>query len=212
MDYRVATDRFWLRMTYFVLSLFGAALGITFIFKANIGVDPSNVLIDGLFQSFGLSLGFWITALWLFFVVSAFAMGLKPFVATVLDLLFFGAIVDLLMVLNQLPPPAHFGSLAPVMSGVYVCLGMLILAYAVGVYINAELGAGPTMLFVFAVAKRTGKSIGLVKTLSDVLMLAIGFLLGGTVGVGTILLALGIGYLFEFFIKKIKLPGLKRLC
>lgn len=208
-NYIVATDRFWLRMTYFCLSLFGAAYGITFIFKANVGVDPANVLIDGLFNTFGLSLGVWITALWLFFVITAFFLGLKPFVATVLDLLFFGAIVDFLMVVNQVPSPAATGQFAPYLSGLYILVGMLILAFSVGIYINAQLGAGPTMLFTFAIAKKTKRSIGLVKTLIDLIMLLIGYLLGGTVGLGTIVLAVCIGYLFEFFIRRLRLPGLK---
>lgn len=208
MTYQVSTDRFWLRMTYFVLSLFGAALGITFIFRAGLGVDPANVLIDGLFHTFGFSLGFWITGLWLFFVITAFILGLKPFIATILDLVFFGGIVDLLMVLNPVPLPSTLGASGPLIAAVYMVVGMLILSFSVGVYINAQLGAGPTMLFTYALAEKVKKSIGFVKTLSDVLMLLIGFLLGGQVGLGTVVLALGIGYLFQFFILKIKLPGL----
>jgi uncharacterized membrane protein YczE len=207
-NYHIATDRFVLRLTYFLLSLFGAAYGITFIFKAGIGVDPANVLIDGLFSTFGISLGFWITSLWLFFVVSAFLMGLKPYIATVLDLVFFGMIVDALMLLNRVPLPDTFGLKGPWVAAVYMVVGLVILAFSVGVYINAQLGAGPTMLFTFALAHKTRKSIGLVKTLTDIIMLFIGFLLGGSVGAGTIVLALCLGYLFEFFIKKIRLPGL----
>jgi uncharacterized membrane protein YczE len=207
-NYHIATDRFALRLTYFICSLFGAAYGITFIFKAGIGVDPANVLIDGLFNTFGISLGFWITSLWLFFVVSAFLMGLKPYIATVLDLVFFGVIVDALMIFNRVPLPEAFGAQGIWVSAIYMFVGLLILAFSVGVYINAQLGAGPTMLFTFALARKMRRSIGLVKTATDIVMLVIGFLLGGAVGAGTVVLALSLGYLFEFFIKKIRLPGL----
>ncbi len=207
-NYIVATDRFWLRMAYFVASLFGAAYGITFIFKAGIGVDPANVLIDGLFHTFGLSLGVWISALWLFFVITAFILGLKPFIATVLDLVFFGAIVDFLMRINRVPLPQDVGAFGPYLSALYILLGMAILGFSVGVYINAQLGAGPTMLFTFAIAKKTKRSIGLVKTVTDLIMLIVGYLLGGAVGLGTIVLAVSIGYLFEFFIRRLRLPGL----
>lgn len=210
-NYKIATDRFMLRLTYFVLSLFGAAYGITFIFKANIGVDPANVLIDGLFNTFGISLGFWITALWLFFIAAALLMGLKPYIATVLDLMFFGLIVDLLMKLNQFPIPETAGPYSPWLSAVYMAVGLLILAFSVGVYINAQLGAGPTMLFTFALAQKTKRSIGLVKTLTDLIMLLGGYLLGGSVGVGTVVLAITVGYLFQLLIKKVKLPGLNTI-
>lgn len=207
-DYQIATDRFWLRMFYFLLSLFGAALGITFIFKAQMGVDPANVLIDGLFYTFGFSLGFWITCLWLLFIICAYVLGYKPFIATLIDLVFFGAIVDLLMWLNPAPLPHTMGKLQMPLAIFYLIIGMIILAFSVGIYINAKLGAGPTMLFTFALAHKTKKSIGLVKTILDLAMLLVGFLLGGTVGLGTIVLALGIGYLFQFFINGVKLPGL----
>jgi len=201
--YDIEKNRFALRMLYFCLGLLGAALGITLIFAGRLGVDPNNVLVDGLSKTFGLSIGFWITILWLSFIVTAVLLGLKPYIATVLDLAFFGLLVDLLMRLLALPEAGNIlGAL------LYTLSGMLILAFSVGVYVNAQLGAGPTMLFTMAVARKSGRSIGFVKTVSDLLMLGIGFALGGTVGIGTLILALCVGYLFQFFIQHIRLPGL----
>ena len=201
--YEIKKDNLIIRLGYFIASLFGAALGLSFTFKGNIGVDPLNVLVGGLFVKIGFSLGFWITMLWLFFAIIAFLLGFKPYIATVIDLLFFGIILDFMVYINRVPnPTSMIGSI------VYVVIGMVLLSFSVGIYINAKLGAGPNMLFTFAVADKIGFSIGVGKTIGDLIMLAIGFLLGGTVGIGTIILALGIGYLFQFFITKVSLPGL----
>lgn len=201
--YDIQRDKFPLRLTYFCASLLGAALGVTLIFTGRLGVDPANVLVDGLSRTLGLSIGFWITMLWLVFIVTAMLLGLKPYIATVLDLLFYGLLVDSLMRFIPLPQPTDFLG-----AFLYTLSGMIVLAFSVGVYINAQLGAGPTMLFTMALARKSRRSIGFVKTLSDLIMLGIGFALGGRVGIGTIMLALGIGYLFQFFIQRIRLPGL----
>ncbi len=201
--YEVRKDNYIKRMGYFLLSLVLCAVGVSFIFKGNIGADPLNVLIQGLFVKLGLSLGMWITSLWLFFLVVAVILGLRPTIATFIDLVFFGMIVDLVVFINRFPEPSSI-----VMSLIYVVSGLVILSFAVGIYINSRLGAGPNMLFTLAIVKKTGISIRLSKTIGDITMLAIGYFLGGTVGVGTIILAISMGYLFQFFITKVSLPGL----
>ncbi|MBG0764591.1 MAG: hypothetical protein H0S78_06840 [Tissierellales bacterium] len=71
-NYEIKTDNFIIRLIYFFISLAGIAVGVAFIFLANIGTDPINVFVQGLSVSFGFSVGTWITALCVFFIVTSF--------------------------------------------------------------------------------------------------------------------------------------------
>jgi uncharacterized membrane protein YczE len=202
-NYEIKTDNFIIRLIYFFISLAGIAVGVAFIFLANIGTDPINVFVQGLSISFGFSVGTWITALWIFFVLSSFLMGVKPYIATILDLILFGFFVDLAIKIIQLPKPESL-----TISIIYLSIGLFLYSMFFGVYLNTKLGAGPIMLFVFALSQKTKKSIGFTKTVIDSCILLAGFLLGGIVGLGTIFLALSIGYSIEFFTKKLSIKVL----
>ncbi|MBN2797392.1 MAG: hypothetical protein JXR88_18420 [Clostridia bacterium] len=203
MSYEIKRDKFFIRLFYFFLSLAGVAIGVTFIFAANIGADPINVFIQGISKTLQINLGVSITVLWLAFILLFWILGVKPYIATILDLLFFGYFVDLSMKLIVLPAPNHM-----LVTTLYLVVGMLLLSIFFAVYLNTQLGAGPTMLFVYAISSKTNRSIGFSKTVIDVTVLLIGFVLGGTIGFGTIIMALTIGYAVEFFTKKISLTGL----
>lgn len=204
MSYEIKKDKFMLRMFYFLISLFGVALGVTFIFKANIGADPINVFIQGISKAFGLNLGFAITFLWLLLIVISWLLGVKPYIATLLDLLCFGILVDLVMTNIKLPTPESL-----VITFLYLMVGMILLSISFAIYLKTQLGAGPTMLFVYAISSKTKKSIGYIKTIMDIIVLILGFFLGGTVGLGTIIMALTIGYTIEYFTGTINLLGLE---
>lgn len=202
-NYTIKTDKLPLRLLYFFTSMIGVAIGIAFVLKANIGGDPLNVMFQGLTTTLGFTLGTWVTVVWLGFMLLAMMLGVKPYIATILDLLLFGSILDFVVGMIKVPDPTSM-----IMSLGYLAIGMLFMTFFVAVYLNSNLGAGPTMLFVYAVSGKTEKSIGLVKTLFDIVILIVGFLLGGVVGVGTLILAITVGYAIEFFTKKIKLVGI----
>jgi len=202
-NYEIKNDKLVIRLLYFFISLAGIAVGVAFIFLANIGTDPINVFVQGLSLSFGFTVGTWITVLWVAFIVSSMVLGVKPYIATVLDVILFGLFVDIAIKIIQLPKPENF-----TVSILYLTIGLFLYSMFFGVYLNTKLGAGPIMLFVYALSQKTKKSIGFTKTVIDVGILIAGYLLGGIVGLGTILLALSIGYAIEFFTKKLVLKGL----
>lgn len=202
-NYEIKNDKLVIRLLYFFISLAGIAVGVAFIFLANIGTDPINVFVQGLSLSFGFTVGTWITVLWVAFIVSSMVLGVKPYIATVLDVILFGLFVDIAIKIIQLPKPENF-----TVSILYLTIGLFLYSMFFGVYLNTKLGAGPIMLFVYALSQKTKKSIGFTKTVIDVGILIAGYLLGGIVGLGTILLALSIGYAIEFFAKKLVLKGL----
>lgn len=202
-NYKIKKDKLPLRLMYFFMSMIGVAIGIAFVLKANIGGDPLNVMFQGLTLTLGYTLGTWVTIFWLGFMLLAMLLGVKPYIATILDLLLFGTILDFIIGLVKVPDPTSM-----VMSLGYLVIGLLFMTFFVAVYLNSNLGAGPTMLFVYAVSGKTDKSIGFIKTIFDIVILIIGFLLGGVVGVGTLILAITVGYAIEFFTKRIKLVGI----
>lgn len=200
----IKTDRMPLRLAYLFIAFFGCAVGISFIVKANLGVDPWNMFYLGMVEQFGLSMGVWIMIVCTLLTIASWLLGTKPFIATIMDILIFGMMVDVANKYNFFPEPTSF-----IISLLYMSMGMVVLAISVGVYLNTSIGAGPHMLIVIAFVNRTGKSMGLIKTISDVMVLVLGFIMGGQSGVGTVILALGMGYLFEFFTNNIRLKGLE---
>jgi len=70
-----------------------------------------------------------------------------------------------------------------------------------GLYINANLGAGPRDGLMLGLSKKTGKSIRMIRAMMEIIVLIVGFFLGGPVGVGTVAFALAIGPAVQFFLK-----------
>jgi uncharacterized membrane protein YczE len=79
--------------------------------------------------------------------------------------------------------------------------GVLVCALATALYVGAQLGPGPRDGLMTGLARRTGWSIRRVRTVIEVAVLAVGVLLGGTVGVGTVVFALGVGPATQFFLR-----------
>jgi uncharacterized membrane protein YczE len=84
---------------------------------------------------------------------------------------------------------------------VFLSLGILLNAVATGLYIGAGFGAGPRDGMALGVARVSGRSIRLVRTIIEVTVLSVGWVLGGTVGIGTLAYALLIGPLCQFFLR-----------
>ena len=124
----------------------------------------------------------------------------RPGIGTVSNVVVIGLAVDAALAL--LPAP---DALAPRIT--FLVAGIVLNGVATGLYIGARLGPGPRDgLMTGYVALRPGRSIRLVRTVIEVTVLAIGFLLGGTVGIGTVAYALAIGPLAHVFIPLFTVP------
>jgi uncharacterized membrane protein YczE len=203
MEYILKKDKMHLRLGYFSFSLLLCAVGISMIIKANIGVDPWNMFFMGITKTFKITLGSSVMIIYALLTSIAFFLGTKPYIATVLDILAFGLILDIVNKYNFAPQPEN-----NYISVLYLILGLLVLSIAVGIYLKASIGAGPQMLFVISIVRKTNLSIGLIKTITDLAVLIIGLLLGIKIGIGTVVMALSFGYMIDFFYKRIKLFGL----
>jgi uncharacterized membrane protein YczE len=153
---------------------------------AGLGLDPWDVLHQGLSRSFGLGVGTWVI------IVSAIVLALwwplrqRPGLGTLSNALLVGLVMDVVLALVA---PPH----APGVRATLLVAGVLLNGVATGAYIGAGLGAGPRDGLTLGLCARTGLSIRLVRTAIELSVLLVGWRLGGTVGIGTVAYAAAIG-------------------
>ncbi len=193
-----AVDRLPRRLCqlYAGLTLYGVSLAMQV--EATLGLDPWDVFHQGVSKQTGISLG------WIVNIVGALVLLLwiplrqRPGLGTISNVLVIGTVTDLTLPL--LPTPDDFSARWALLIAAVVLNGM-----ATGLYIGARLGPGPRDGLMVGLAAR-GWSIRWARTLVEITVLVIGFLLGGTVGAGTIVYALGIGPLSQLFLQLFTVP------
>ena len=152
---------------------------------AGLGLDPWDVLHQGLARTVGLAIGTWAILLSLLVLAAWRPLRQRPGVGTVANALVVGAVMD--VVLALVSPPHELAARIALLLGGVVGNGV-----ATGLYIGAGLGPGPRDGLSTGIAGR-GYSMRVIRTSIEMTVLVAGFLLGGTVGVGTVLYALAIG-------------------
>lgn len=173
------------------LWLYGASMAMQI--RATLGLDPWDVLHEGLTRRTGLSFGL-ITAITGVVVLLAWIpLRQKPGVGTIANVVLIAVSVDVSLAI--IPEPQ--GLLPRI---VLLTLGIVLNAVAFAAYVGSRLGPGPRDGMVTGFCRRTGLSLRVVRTVVELLVLGTGWLLGGTVGIGTILYALGIGPLSQLFL------------
>jgi hypothetical protein len=172
------------------LLLFGIGVGL--LVRAGLGLSPWDVLHQGLAQRTGLSLGTVVILVSLIVLTAWIPLRQRPGVGTLANALLVGLFVDLTL---ALVPPAN-----SIAVGVGVLLlGIAVNALGTALYLGANLGPGPRDGLMVGLARR-GASIRVVRTAIEVAVLATGWLLGGTVGAGTVIFAVAIGPLVHFLL------------
>lgn len=188
-----------LRWSFFVFGLMILAFGISLTIKGkDLGIGPWDVFHYGLFLKFGLSIGSWsIISGCLLLLISSLIKKEWPRIGALCNMVFLGLFIDLF---NWLLPPVN--SLIGV-ALVYI-LGVIFLGYGIGLYVSADLGAGPRDNFMLLIVEKTGWSIPWVRNGIEVFIFLLGWLLGGPVGIGTVLIAFGLGPILGISIPQCK--------
>lgn len=170
------------------LVLFGTGLWLGLV--AELGVGPWDVLTGGISAQLGTPFGRTAIGVSVVVLVVAVAAGVRPGVGTLLNVVVIGAVIDVLLATPLL------GSLGeqPVLLRLSVTLlGIAAVAVGSALYLGAHLGPGPRDGLMVAIHTRTGWRVGTARGVLEVAVLVLGVLLGGPVGIGTVLFALGIG-------------------
>ena len=152
---------------------------------ARLGLDPWDVLHQGLSRTFGLGIGTWAVIVSVVVLLAWWPLRQRPGVGTVANALTVGLVIDLVLSLAH-SPHAIWARWALLIGGV-AGNGL-----ATGLYIGAGLGPGPRDGLSTGLAGR-GYSMRVVRTSIEATVLLVGFLLGGTVGIGTVVYAASIG-------------------
>jgi uncharacterized membrane protein YczE len=173
------------------LALYGASMAL--MLRATLGLDPWDVFHQGLSAHVGLSFGMLVNGVGAVVLLLWIPLRQRPGIGTIANIFTIGTAVDLtLLVLPEVEG-------LPLRAGLLVA-GVVLNGVAGAMYIGAGLGPGPRDGLMTGLCRRTGWSIRLVRTGIELTVLGIGWLLGGTVGVGTVLYAFAIGPLVQVFL------------
>jgi uncharacterized membrane protein YczE len=181
-----------LSQLYAGLVLYGVSDGMLLI--AGLGVDPWDVLHQGLARRLGLGVGTWAIIVGAFVMLLWIPLRQRPGFGTLSNVVVVGLVIDLVLVV--VPAPHLLIVQLVVMFAAVVLNGV-----ATGAYIGAGLGPGPRDGLMTGLAAR-GHSVRVVRTGIELTVLVTGWLLGGTVGLGTVVYALGIGPLAHIFLPR----------
>lgn len=182
---------------YAGLALYG--FSSILLLRSGLGLEPWNVLHQGIAGRTGLSIGLVTTVLGALILLVWIPIRQRPGLGTVSNVLVIGLAMDLsLAVLPPMQgPAARIAAMAA---------GIVLNGLATGLYIAARFGPGPRDGLMTGLHRLTGRSVRLVRTGIEVTVVATGFLLGGSVGVGTVLYALAIGPLAQVFLRLFAVP------
>ncbi|TDE32916.1 hypothetical protein E1295_38890 [Nonomuraea mesophila] len=171
------------------LALYGLGIGLQV--ESGLGNGPWDVFHQGLSHRSGMTMGTVIIIVGALVMLLWIPLKQKPGFGTFSNVVFVGVFADAAIYL--LPTPEHLAVQAS-----YIVLGVVSIALATGLYIGAGMGAGPRDGIMTGLM-RLGLSVRLGRFLIELTVLAAGWLLGGTVGVGTLVFALAIGPLTQLF-------------
>ena len=197
------TRSFLLRLVQLYAGLWLYGTSAAMMVSANLGLDPWDVLHQGVSRHVGLTIGTVSIIVGAVVLLGWLPIRQRPGLGTLSNVVVVGfsmnVTLQFLHVLRGYP-----GRIGMLLGGIVVC------GLATGMYISAGLGPGPRDGLMTGWSRRTGISIRLTRTVIEVSVLAVGWLLGGSVGVGTVLFAVCIGPLSQLFLALFGYPAANR--
>ncbi len=207
MQYTITpwSKRIFLLLTGLVI----AHLGVTLFLQSNLGSDPFNVFVQGLYRRIGAFLPLthgWVHMCISFLIILALLVIDRKYIriGTLICMVLGGPIIDgfTLLLGNVIHAESPI-----VWRFLCLALGCVILAFGMTIVINSEAGTGPNDLIAVVLSEKIGKKFGIVRVVVDVCFAVLGLLLGGTVGSGTLICSFLVGPLAQVF-----LPITAKLC
>ena len=168
----------------FGLMLFGLGEGLLIV--SFTGASPWSVLAQGISLNVNLSIGILTFLISVTVLIFWIPLGQKPGIATILNALIIAIMIDLCI--KFVPTPSNY-----INQLILAVISVITVGIGGGIYLVANLGAGPRDGLMVGLQKKTNLPIALVRATLEITVVSIGWYLGGTVGIGTLLFAFGIG-------------------
>ena len=181
-----------LSMLFFSLLLAGFGDGLLVL--ANLGSSPWTVLSQGVSVQTGISIG------WTSFFISVivmllwFPLRLRMGLGTILNIILIAFALGVTVAF--FPTPENY-----IAKGGYIFSGLILFGIGTALYLTCHMGAGPRDGLMVGLCQRFHWKIGIVRTSIEVFVCGLGYLLGGTVGITTLIFALGIGWIVEIALR-----------
>ena len=188
-----------LKIPRLIIGYFLYALGIVMTINAQQGLGPWGVFHQGLSSQLNITFGIAVNIVGAVIVILDFILGERVGWGTIGNVIFIGTFIDLITNINLVPVFEN-----TFLSYLMMFIGMFTISLAAYFYLSARVGAGPRDGLMIALTKRTNKPVGLVRGLIEVTVLIIGYFLGGSVGWGTLIMSLGLGFFFQLTFKMLK--------
>lgn len=177
------------RLSVFMVGLIIMSFGIVLLIVSDIGAAPWDVLHVGLNIRFGLTVGMWSIIVGIIILtISALLSKKVPQYGAFLNMTLVGVFIDLFMKLPFIQTPSHI--ISQYIMGI---IGIIVIGIGMGIYISAQLGAGPRDSLMIALTSITGWKIQYVRLTMEIVVVIVGGLLGGPIHLGTILFGVLIG-------------------
>ncbi len=191
-------SNFVIRLLNLYIGLMIYGLGVALTVDAAIGIAPWDVLAQGISLQSGLSFGVSTVVVSAIVLLLWIPLKVRPGLGTISNAILVGLFADVALYYLPTPDP-YWQKLA------MFALGMVVISFATGMYISSGMGKGPRDGLMFGVAQRTRIPFWISRSSIELLVVSVGFILGGQVREGTLLFAIGIGYLNQLGLRLFKL-------
>lgn len=189
------------------IGFFVISIGVQTMINTQLGLNPWGIFHSGVAHTAGITFGRASQLTGLTIILMCMFLRIYPGIGTLLNMFFIGYFVDLIASWDLLP---HFTGLLPnILSFLF---GNLLFSFGVYLYLHADLGSGPRDSLMLALSRLTRFTAGQCKIMMEATAAIIGFLLGGSVGIGTVLAAFTGGLFIDLFFKLFRYdPKTRRL-
>ncbi|MCR1900000.1 membrane protein [Irregularibacter muris] len=174
------------------MGIFIISVGVVMTIYANLGTGPLDVFHIGLSQITALSIGQSVQVTGVVIIGIGLILKIIPGIGTIINMYFVGFFIDLVIHTNLFFTPMTF-------LGKFILLivGLTVISQGAYLYLSSCLGAGPIDGLLIGMIRKLDKSVSVIKTTIELIIAIIGFLLGGPLGIGTLISAFGFGSLLQ---------------
>ena len=184
--------QFWIRVSNMVIGLLLYGLGIAITIKAGIGYAPWEVFHAGLAGTIGLGIGATSIIVGILIAAIVTALGEKMGLGTLTSMVLTGVFLDIMLASNIIPTAENFA-----IGTIMLVVGLFVVSTGAYFYIRSAFGAGPRDNLMVVMARKAKLPIGVCRGIVDLLVTLMGWVLGGMVGVGTVISVVAAGFCIQ---------------